>query len=1256
MTSNFAVPFLKKVGALASLATLLLLSSALYAQSTGTVTGTVVDQTGAVVPKAKVTMIDQATKGKRDTVSNDVGYFSFGTVNPGTYDFKVTASGFKSWQQTGLAVRPGDVRNVSGIALEIGKQDETITVEAVAGEIAPVDSGEKSSVLTAKQISNLTLEGRDATELVRTLPGFSVFRGGGVQNDAQDFTTISPTGGAVGQGYSANGNPYRGGTDLTSDGAHIIDAGCNCGATQTVNGDMVSEVKVQTSNFGADSAKGPVVVNAIGKSGTTEYHGEAYLHVRDSSLNSIDYNLKTQLQSNPNLKPFNDRYLFPGGSFGGPVPFTHKKAIFWVGYEYFKQSNFPDPRTTSGIQTDVVPTPSMRGENPLFLGQPNFNTDASVADNFALCSKHQGDPFCGGASGWNTDGSAIAGNILNALDPGAAALLTAIPEQNADPTKTGGFNYVKAFPLTQNGWMLHPRVDYNFTDNTKLYVTYNEQRETDQEPIHLWWTPPNSVPFPGGMSSADISRTFAGHFLHVFSPSLTNEVIGTYAYINYPLVSNDPNAFSIAKASYPYASGPYASGSPYLPSISNGYWVSGIPFIDQGDIFSHSGGSFTWKKWTPTIEDNLTKSYKSHTIKAGFYWERTANDQGEFSHINGEASYQPYGPFTCNASALGANVCNQFPNQQFGSGNQIANFMLGAAGGYSQDNQYALDNMSYNTYSGYVMDNWKATKRLTFDLGLRIDHLGTWHPDASPNGFASWVPSQFAADVAANKVLPGVRYHSIDHSISPAGFKTRFAFYEPRLGAAYDLFGTGKTVLRGGWGVYGYRGQFNDVQGALATANGVQTWKSTGAISLAQLNAYAIAVGSGATPAVPSTANTVDPRDDRQPLTQSWNFTVSQRAAFRSLVEISYVGNHTSNMPLEGNNNNGSSDLLNVNLVPLGTMFSNPGAYGCGDPSKNPTGLPYGVGQNINGCGANTGAISPFGGPPNGTGYGHNNVNVVRNIGHSNFNALQVAWVKQAGRITYNLNYQWSKAMGTLGTAQLGGASGDPLNIANDYGVSSIDRSHVFNFSYTLEVGNPIKGNAFLGAVANGWTISGITTWQAGPNMQTTYNSNFSAGGTGPIEPGTCSPSPCPNLPVGPVNYLGTPDSTVQPLLLCDPTRGLHSHQYINGDCFGLAQPGDPNGPWHYPYIHGPAFFNSDLAVFKTFKVTERQNVQFRASAYNFLNHPLNSFDPNNNAPLNIHFTNSAADNTTQGTTNAFGYTPIKLGRRVMELSIKYTF
>src|SRR5437867_5894759 len=198
----------------------LFLAAFASAQSTGTVTGTVEDQSGAVVAKAKVTLHNEGTGDNRETVSNDSGYFSFGTVNPGAYTIKVSAANFKSFERKGLAVRPGDVRNVSDIALQVGTSSDIIEVTGVADEIAPTDSGERSSVLTSKQIENLSLEGRDATELIRSLPGFAVYNG--LQNKAQDFTVVSPTGGAVGQGYVGNGAPYRGGTDIISDGAHIL--------------------------------------------------------------------------------------------------------------------------------------------------------------------------------------------------------------------------------------------------------------------------------------------------------------------------------------------------------------------------------------------------------------------------------------------------------------------------------------------------------------------------------------------------------------------------------------------------------------------------------------------------------------------------------------------------------------------------------------------------------------------------------------------------------------------------------------------------------------------------------------------------------------------------------------------------------------------------------------------------------------------------------------------------------------------------
>src|SRR6266568_5978258 len=178
----------------------LFLAAFASAQSTGTVTGTVADQTGAVVSKAKITLHNEGTGDARETTSNDSGYFSFGTVNPGTYTIKVSAANFKSFERKGIAVRVGDVRNINDIALQVGAATDIIEVTGVADEIAPVDSGERSAVLTSKQIDNLTLLGRDATELIRTLPGFASFNGGSINNQGQDFTVVSPTGGAVGQG------------------------------------------------------------------------------------------------------------------------------------------------------------------------------------------------------------------------------------------------------------------------------------------------------------------------------------------------------------------------------------------------------------------------------------------------------------------------------------------------------------------------------------------------------------------------------------------------------------------------------------------------------------------------------------------------------------------------------------------------------------------------------------------------------------------------------------------------------------------------------------------------------------------------------------------------------------------------------------------------------------------------------------------------------------------------------------------------
>src|SRR5260370_9873190 len=425
--------------------------------STATLSGTVLDQAGAIVPNAKVELINQTTGDHWQTTSNDSGYFSYGSLLPGIQTVKVSATGLKPMEAKNISLHPGDVQSVPNIALKVGASSDSIEVNDVADEIRPTDSGERTAILTSKQIENLSLEGRDATELIRTPPGFAVFGGGGIANTGQDFTTISPTSGAVGQGYVGNGLPYRGGSDLISDGAHILDVGCNCGATQTVNGDMVSEVTVQTSNFGADSAKGPLVVNAVGKSGTASYHGESYIHLRSGSLNSFDPSFKSVLNGDTTglVKKPNDRYLYPGGQIGGPVPKTGKKLTFFAGYEYFYQNGFPmQGLSAPGLLEDIVPTTSSR--QGLF--------DPTRADNMALCSSgsNPGQQFCAQPTYWDPTANAgaganVTGNTVpsSLFDPGGLALLGAIPQPNSDPTKTNGFNLVVPENLDHNGFMFH---------------------------------------------------------------------------------------------------------------------------------------------------------------------------------------------------------------------------------------------------------------------------------------------------------------------------------------------------------------------------------------------------------------------------------------------------------------------------------------------------------------------------------------------------------------------------------------------------------------------------------------------------------------------------------------------------------------------------------------------------------------------------------------------------------------------------------
>jgi len=394
----------------------------------------------------------------------------------------------------------------------------------------------------------------------------------------------------------------------------------------------------------------------------------------------------------------------------------------------------------------------------------------------------------------------------------------------------------------------------------------------------------------------------------------------------------------------------------------------------------------------------------------------------------------------------------------------------------------------------------------------------------------------------------------------------------------------------------------------------------------------------------------VNPRNDEQPLVTSYSLTIDQQLPDKFRLETSYVGNHTDYMQA----------TVNVNAVPLGALFNLPSS--CNNPNSTScqqTVRPFSQYQNI------TQSVT---------------------AGKAQFDSLQASLSRSVGWLTLQGNYTFSKAEGDGVAVNNGGLSG----AYPDYGVHEYwsvlpqDRGHAFSAAYVISLPRTHFGNSFVQGVANGWQISGITQAESGSQVSATNGQtslNFGLSGA-----------------AGGVALLGTPDVNVYANINCNPAQGLKRNQFVNPNCFSLptqARPGDGR----IPYIAGPMFWNSDLTLIKNLKITERQNVEFRFSAFNFLNHDLLSFtNSDSNLKLNFNDLNqvitgasmvypgnglpSSDPNSTQpqrmscqGTTvgqtingvpypngipcsgaTTFGTAAYHFGHRILEVGVKYSF
>jgi hypothetical protein len=1277
------------------------LATPLAAQTTSAnLSGFVNDPTGALIPGAQVLLINQASKDRRSTKSDSSGFFSFAAVPSGTYQVEIHIKGFESFVERDIVLHPADKLTLTNIKLGIGAVETVVTVEAASAEI--INQGEKSTLITAEDIKRLPVEGRDVTELIKTLPGFAMTaQGASADNQGPNQDTV---GGQTGN-YTANGVTPEG-VQIISDGVNITDPGNGASTDQVINMDNVAEVKVQTSNFGADSAKGPIVINAVGKSGGSDYHGEVYVYGRTNQLNTQDWFSKFDGDAKPN-----DRYIYPGANFGGPVKipgtdFNHNKRwTFFAGAEDYIQRNvYAYGSAGSATITALVPTCAMRGlvatgtygttcspiapgavpANPLDFSDAaltqyfGIDPEAPIGGGLSNCSSSNLSPLnlytniCNPPSGFYPylsgtsrtanaphSGQSIINNRLatNEIDPSTYALINGtVPLPNrATISNNGSLSNYKQINFSDNdSYQARLRTDYAVSDNAKLYLVYNFQYSTGYNPQQIYYSPQDAfgeINTPGGVLSHDYAHTASINYTQIFSSSLTNEF---YAGVNYNLGSTGSKDISKTLSSTIGYNLPSVYASSQYPQLAD-YGYDGLPLgiFDDYTHPAYQNSPIFQHKIVPNGGDNLTKTIKTHTIKVGAYVERARVNQTETTGGSEGSIYNYYdgpsnGPGTINEPGANGKTLNT-------PGNYLASYFLGVTSGFGQANFQTNADLYYWTIDTYATDSWKVNKKLTLDYGFRLGHVGPWQ-DAHGVGLAVWDPALYKSQTSIAYVVqasgsgllgaetlvntpgntnPGYKSHATDKSVPLSGAGSVFAFFSPRFGVAYDMYGNGKTFFRGGIGAYRSHDSWNDIEQTALTAQGVASVSLAGGglglrditylTSGTNLVNGTLINGCGCD----NTGFGLSSGDTQQPLTYTYSFTLSQQVNPSLLFELSYQGSQSSHL-LTNYEQGASGDLENINALPIGSLYKP-------DPLTGVVAQP----QNI----ADSDALGDYRTYPF-----YSQANVVRHLLYSNYNGLQATLRKNQGRFLYTGNFTWSKNMGVLGSYSTGNII-DSTNIRPNYQPLQGDRSYVLNGSIAYDTGRFNHGNRLIRTALSSYDFSGIFFVQSGPDLQRILSSNFNLQGN------LTSSNGQPGYPISNLNLIGTPDIVLQPKINFDPRSGANrkNHQYLNPAAFSLPSYGI-NGPAQIPYVHGPGYINLDARVSKGFKLGDKKDIQVQYSAFNFLNHANNSFSSKFPTEQELLYTGSASNPLAATPPTVFGQAQYKFGRRVSEISVKYNF
>jgi hypothetical protein len=1174
-------------------------ASAAAQQQTGTLTGTIVDGTGAVVPGVSVAATEVATGVVRSAVSDAQGVFRMAALPPGAYTVKVELSGFSPVSMVDINLQTSEVRELGKLVMQVGSQSDAITVTAEPTPVQTATSARTSSI-TSDQLTNIQMKGRDVFGLLAILPGVQD------TNLNRDFTTWTSM-----RDVTINGNPVTN-KNVLVDGISIVDEGGAGNAFVNPNIDAVGEVQVIANGFTAENGRNNGgLINMVTKSGTNTFRGSGWYNARRDRWNENDYLRKVQGQPKPLY-----RVNISGYSIGGPVMIpklfdtrtSSKKVYFFASQEYTD-----DARPSNAVRVNLPTELERRGD----FSQTRQTNGAIL-------------PIIDPLTGRQFPNNVIPQDRINSVGQQLLGLLP-LPNGYVNPVAGQQFSANFAFDQTP----LHSRtnsvvrLDGVLPWNMRWSTKFVKDREDN-------WTNSAIAAGVGLFNNFVPGVVWSGTLTQVLSSRMVNEINIGYGRNNYAFRAADDFDYSqyyrsVAGIDPPRLKGfgaytdppiikePQVDEWPYLPQLAfAGGNRSNLGAFNSLTAQGRAVPTANWnRRWS--VQDDLSMTRGRHNLKFGFYTEFTLKTEP------GSANYM--GNFDFGSTAT----------NPLDSGYGYANALLGVFQTYTElSNRVNMNRRHWQT-EGYLQDSWKVNPRFTLDYGVRLTHSGPfyevnnansgfyadlWNPSLAPRLYRPVCldgrpgnqscpqnlrgavdpanPTQIASSAFIGNIVPGTgsQINGMEAG-GPDGkgggyYKLPALKAAPRIGFAWDLTGDGKTALRASAGVfYNYpRGGFNWV--GAPPVSFTRVIRNATIDELANFSSAGIAFAES-----PINSSIVLGDEDRRELETSYNVNVAYQRdiGFRTTVEAAYVGNFTFN----------GSRTVELNPIPL---------YAFGNPANQ----------------FNNTAISANFLRTNYPGMGtisktETDLNTLR------YHALQFNVQRRLSQgLSMGMAYTLAKGVGMTGydvyTDMMGGA--DALR-ARYWGPTDVDRRHNLVVNYSYELPNPIPRVSVLKHLFSNWQVSGVTKFLSGTAVTPSCSSN---------NPGIANTDP---------SLTGV---TARCMLVGDPFSGFEegsnpaSAVHFNLAAFAMAQPLSSTvgnfGNTGVGVLRNPSWSNWDVTLARRIPLHIGKGggarLQFQA---------FNIFNQVQFTTLNAAYTFTGANNSVINSTQTGRYTATTPPRQI---------